>query len=116
MKCKNKILLFFCATLCFNTLVAQDDTQKYLLDIQKKFNSDLKLLTNPFGISYLEKIKNIKIQTIISDSVKIDHTWYKQGDFINEIAIKKITNKQLIFLYDNKEIIVDVKNVKMDIR
>ena len=114
MKFKNKLLLFFCATLCFNALFAQDNFEEYFQLLNKKSHIDFSILKNPFINPTIEKIKQIKITAIILNKVKIEDKWYKKGDKFDHAIISEINTKEIKFAYDDMEILIQFnKNDKI---
>lgn len=72
-------------------------------------------LKNPFFIPTLHKIRNLKLQAIFLDKVKIDGIWYKKDDFIYGAKIININNFELCLKYNQEIFKISLINDKINI-
>ena len=110
-----KFKFIFCVNLCFCALFAQD-YEKYFENLNRKNDIDFSTTKNPFTNPTFEKLRQMKIVSVMLDKVKIEDKWYELGDRIDRAVIAKINTKEITFKYENVEIVVGfAKNDKINI-
>lgn len=75
-----------CFILCLTSfLVAQEANSFNVLDFKNPF------FANPTALS-----EEFKLEAILSNSVKINGSWYESGDTINSARILKINSDEIV--------------------
>ncbi|MBK1971872.1 transformation system protein [Campylobacter sp. TTU-622] len=89
---------------------ASSDFEAYFDSLNKKESKfNFSSLQNPFFNPNFNEIQNLKIQAIFLNKVKINNTWYKEEDKINEAKIKKIKSDRIILEYDGFDIVAKLR-------
>ncbi|QWU80692.1 transformation system protein CtsR [Campylobacter novaezeelandiae] len=101
---------FFYFFMFFTTVLVGSDFEDYFDSLKKKESKfDFSNLQNPFFNPNFNEIQNLKIQAIFLNKVKINNTWYKEEDKINEAKIKKIKSDRIILEYDGFNIVAKLR-------